>query len=338
MSLMPHRAAWLVYLNGIEVPCPEVNIRYGVWQVPEATLNFPPHRLLERLGAEDRMDVVVFYLDDFVNPDKPEFRLLFEGEILGWSYQNTAIGRMMSFTAVADISIYTQLYFYYMNTVEAVGQFKANENQGAAAPQAGIQFPASLFYKGLLPVDDKGEKNKLIERPYDILENVLKGMTGSVPAEYKTIPSINFFVPWARKRNFINRFVALPVFEDPSADPVKGVFPIFKAVQMEQALEAVKSGLADTVGEAGTLFDVIRMIFTKTYTELAMIPTPAAHTVSLASGAILAKTGYSTEASEKPTRLANYFAKPSMYFGIAPMCNVIFPAMIKSHNYQENYW
>jgi hypothetical protein len=190
MALVPHRASWLVYLNGIEIPCPEVNIRYGVWQVPEATLNFPPHRLLERLGAEDRVDVVIFYLDEFLEPTKPTFRLLFEGEILGWSYQNTAAGRMMSFTAVADISIYTQLYTFFMNTVEATVRFHTNPTANVATPQANLFYPSALFYKGLLRVDDKtaeGKASKMIERPYEILENVLKGMTGNVPPEYRTI-------------------------------------------------------------------------------------------------------------------------------------------------------
>jgi len=114
-----NRGAWLVYINGLEIPCPEVAVSYGVWGIPEATLTFSPHRLLQRLGNEDRVEVVIFYLDTTYQPDQPQFRILFEGEILGWSYTSMRGQRMMSFNAVADISMLTQLNFSFLNTVDA---------------------------------------------------------------------------------------------------------------------------------------------------------------------------------------------------------------------------
>src|SRR5262249_6234163 len=38
-----------------------------------------------------------------------------------------------------------------------------------------------------------------------------------------------------------------------------------------------------------------------------------------------------------PNRLANYFAKPQLLFGLPPACNVIFPSQIKMLSYDENF-
>ena len=58
-----NQAAWLVYINGLEIPVSSMTIQFGVWQVPTATLNMVPHQLLSRIGAEDRLQVAIFYLD-----------------------------------------------------------------------------------------------------------------------------------------------------------------------------------------------------------------------------------------------------------------------------------
>lgn len=232
---LPHKGAWLVYLNGIEVPCSSVSVNYGVGMIPEASLSFPPHRLLHRLGAEDRIEAVVFYLDDLATPTKPEFRLLFEGELIGWSYTSSSSGRQMTFNAVADISVFTQLYFFFLNNVDAITSFIAQKSDVAGVAQAGAVYPFSLFKKGLIfntapSATDQPPTD--ITRPFEILYNVVRGMLDSnISSNLRAVPAVNFFARWARKRNFVNRFAALPIFEDNVVDTDKGVFPIFKAAQ-----------------------------------------------------------------------------------------------------------
>ena len=49
--------------------------------------------------------------------------------------------------------------------------------------------------------------------------NLVRWMTGStVPEEQRAVPACNFFSRWARLTNFVNRFVACPVFDDTAAD------------------------------------------------------------------------------------------------------------------------
>lgn len=342
----PHRGAWLVYLNGIEVPCANATVSYGVGVIPEATLSFPPHRLLQRLGTEDRVEVVIFYLDDLADPQNPEFRLLFEGEIIGWSYTSSSHGRQMTFNAVADIAIFTQLHFFFLNNVDAVAANVANAGSGAeGVSQAGAIYPFSLFKKGLLfttPIKPNDPPVPDVTRPFEIFYNVVRGMVDAgLDPKRRAIPSVNFFARWVRKRNFVNRFAALPIFEDELADSTKGVFPILQAAQATSAMQSMQQNLAQTIGDAGTLWEVLKETFSHVFFEVAMLPTAPAARVRLSDGTILrpATQAASTVqgAPTEPIRLLNYFVKPQMFFGIAPSCNVMFPSMISNYSYSESY-
>jgi hypothetical protein len=340
-----HQGAWLVYLNGLEVPCPQVSTSYGVWAIPEATISFPPHRLLERLGREDRIEVVVFFLDDLTDPNNPEFKLFYEGEIIGWSYRNTGQGRTMSFNVIADIAIFTQLYYFFLNTVDAVVGMQTPGKNAEGFSQPGAFYPFSLFKKGLLiPKPVKGKSSaEDIKRPFELIFNILRAICESkLPLESRAIPAVNFFSRWVRKRNFINRFVALPVFEDTSeADTKAGVFPIFQAAQATAALQTMQTNLAMTIGEQGNMFQMLQTVLGHVYFELAMLPTAPCFRVSLETGNILGPSTTPPSNKDKketePLRLMNYFAKPQLLFSVPPMCNVIFPSMSPSFTYSENY-
>lgn len=369
----PHQGAWLVYINGIEIPCPSVTVSYGVWAIPEANITLAPHKLLHRLGAEDRLEVVIFYLDTTLDPANPQFRLLFEGEIVGWSYRNSAVGRMMSFNAVADISIFTQLYFFFLNNVDTVASFYTQPGANVTGyAQAGAFFPFALFQQGLLTTDqgqNKGPPKPTITRPYELIYNAVKGMVSNKATQGRAIPAVNFFSRWVRKRNFLNRFAALPVFEDTN-DPNLGAFPIFKAVQNTTALETLQTDLAASIGDSGSMWDVLKFLLGKAYFEIAMIPTAPCFRVQVADkinptildGTILGTEDYVSDplplelgttsdstatqtqttrvyspGPTEPLRVINYFAKPQMLFSIPPMCNVIFPSMSPSFTYNESY-
>ncbi len=339
----PQQGAWLVYINGIQVPCPQVNISYGVWKIPEATISLAPHRVIQRLGAEDRLEVVVFYLDTTYDPANPKFRLCFEGEILGWAYNSSPFGRMMTFNAIADIAVFQSLYFFFMNTVDAVVGYVTEKGKDTiTAFTPGVHYPFSLFKQGLF-VESATDKPD-IRRPYDLLSNILRGMLSSPPGkpDQRPLPCVNFYARWARKRNFVNRIVALPLFEDNLADESVGAFPIFKSVQAEFALKAMQTSLSESVGDQGTIFDLLQKLCGMAYCELAMIPTPACYVTRSRDGTILRSTAQpGTDphlVAEEPLRLGNYFVKPQMLFGIAPACNLIFPSMIENYSYSENFW
>ena len=335
-----YRGAWLVYINGLEVPCTSVVVNFGVGTIPTASIAFPPHQLFHRLGAEDRLDVVIFYLDNFINPQKPEFRLLFEGELMGWSYVTVTGQRQISFDAIADISIFTQLFFFFLNNVDTVASFVAQKSDVAGVYTSGAVYPFSLFKKGLLfthgpTLDDPPTTD--ITRPFEIIYNVVRGMLDSgIDPGLRAIPSVNFFSRWARKRNFVNRFAALPIFEDGTGDPK--VFPIIQAAQATTAMEAMQKDVAQAIGNAGTLWSVLQEVYSHVLFEIVMLPTAPCARVRLSDGTILRPGAIDSKVlPTEPIRLINYFVKPQMFFGIAPTCNIIFPCMTTHFTYTESY-
>lgn len=342
----PHQGAWLVYLNGIEVPCVNIVVGYGVAMIPEATFSFPPHRLLQRLGCEDRMEVVAFFLDDLANPELPEFKLLFEGELLGWSYGSSGSSRTMNFNAVADISMFTQLHFFFLNNVDTIaGHVTDPASTVSGLAQPGAQYPFSLFKKGLFFHEQfqvSSPPQPDITKPFEIIFNVVRAMTDKDqdPARM-ALPAVNFFARWARKRNFINRFAALPMFEDETPDGTTGVFPILQAVQSVSAIQTAQQHLVQSVGDAGTMWEVLNNVYSHMFFEVAMLPTAPCARVRLSDGTILgsADTAPSSKVNQtrEPLRLLNYFVKPQMFFGMAPTCNVFFPSMITNYSYSESY-
>lgn len=346
-----HTGAFIVYINGLEVPCKSVSHRYGVWQIPEMVLEMVADPVLTRLGAEDRVQVQVFYLDDTkVDPSvKPQFRLFGEGEITGWGYQNTPSGRSISLTCVNQVAILSQLFVHFMTSVDDMTDTLTRPERGAVGikvASSNIVFPFSLFSQGVIPGETAAST---ITRPFDFLYNVVKNMMGAqVPADHRAVPAANFFTRWARLTNFQNRFAAMPFFDE---DINGNVFPVLKALQNTSAVDVIAKSLIPQIQNAGSLWDMLQLVYQTVFMEIAMIPTMPLVSVDLRSSLIL-PTSFddhkltldggnfvSSKAPEplKPNRIPNYFAKPQCLFGIPPSCNVFFPSQIKMFSYDENF-
>lgn len=334
--------AWLVYINGLEVPVHSVNVSYGVWRIPEAQITMIPDPVLHRLGREDRVTVQVFYCDYWQTPGNPQFRLMFDGEIVGWSYVNVARQRALSFTCVDYVQIFTQMFFFFMSSVDdfatgASGDTIGVNINGVQLGGFGALYPYSLFAEGLVPnspSDSEGGqegRNTLIKRPIDFVYNIIRGMIQH-NAPNRSIPAANFFAPWARRTKFHRRFVALPFLED-SDDP--GVFPILRAVQAEYAMSAV-ARMTSEIGSAGSMWQMLQQIFQTLMVEMAMLPTPPAFEASYDKLQVVGPVVNKSEGLT-PVFLGNYFVKPQMLFGIPPSCNVFFPSQIQHYNYEETY-
>jgi hypothetical protein len=357
-SSMPRQAAFIAYINGIEVPAKSVSMRYGVWQIPEMQVEMVADPVLVRLGSEDRIQVAVFYLDDCdVAPGvEPAFRLFGEGEITGWGYRNTSSNRSIVFTVVNQIAIWTQLFVQFMTTLDdMIGHSTDQSNTSKFSnPSSELVYPYSLFNQGLLP--GVGSAPNTIKRPFDYLYNTVKGMIASiVPDNTRTIPAANFFTRWARMTNFHNRFAASPFFDEVEND---NIFPVLKALQNTSAIDVITKKLLPNIQNAGSFFDMLQMVYSTMLMEVAMIPGMPLVTVNLQSG-LVQTTNFAehrlvydparvgppawipvlADHSRKlnPKRLQNYFVKPQMLFGVPPSCNVMFPSQVLTVAYDENF-
>lgn len=281
----PHRGAWLCYINGLEVPIVGWQVEYGVWQIPTATIHLFPERCVERIGAEDRVQVAIFYLDHWAGPHS-EFRLMFDGEVIGWSYQHSHGQRTIALSCQAHIQIFQQLFFFYMTTMDDVVAAGTQENLSQNLQTAGFFYPYELFHQGL--VKDVQDRNKLVERPFDLVYNVIAGLISTrVPTANRSSPMLNFFSRWVRRTRFYNRWVCLPVLEDPERIARRaGLFPIFRAVRNVEALNAMQRRAADTANR-GPVWDLLKDMLDMVYMEIQMLPTAPCVKTELTSRAIL---------------------------------------------------
>lgn len=338
ISVDPARqTAWIVYINGIEVPAVSVSISYGVWAIPECQITMVPDPILHRLGAEDRVSVQVFYLDYWQTP-KNQFRLMFDGEIVGWSYVNVQRSRSLVFNCVDYVQIFTQLFFFFMSSMDDIAVGVSGQEIGLASGELqtagyGALYPYSLFSGGLAdPGEDTGD-GALIKRPIDFAYNIVRSL---IKAQHRnrTVPGTNFFTPWARKTNFHRRWIALPFLED-SDNP--GVFPILRSVNAQYALDAV-ARMSSDIGNAGSIWEMLKQVLSVLMMEVNMLPT-----APLVSGDIrdLVPAGApqtdSTAEGTNTLLLGNYFVKPQFLFGLPPAFNVFFPSQITQLMYEENY-
>jgi len=157
----------LLYLNGVRVPCTSVSVSYADGTPASGGAQIPWHPILEGLGEEDLIQVAVFYLDT-VYYDKPEYCLLFEGRLSGYSYSNTSTAESMSLQFESNLMILNDMSINFTS--------KATKS-GSTADK---DYPNQLNVKGrgtsLLTSKFSGRS---IKRPFDIIENIIYAATGS---------------------------------------------------------------------------------------------------------------------------------------------------------------
>ena len=343
------RNSFLVYIAGVACPVSRISVTSGVWTIPSVTIEVPPDRTLIRLGAHDRVPFAIFYLDTayFQSIGKPpQFCLLAEGELTGWAYQNTSAGRMMSFSGQDYFNCLTKLYPYLMTGFnDLIAGAVQQQADGSATPISEFTFPASLFFLGL----NQNSKN-YIKKPFDFLQNIVTSICGNTAYNnYKSTTMINFFSRWLRKNNFLNRLVPSPILEANLAQYPGSVFPLMQAIQSDQAMQMFIPALSQQGDKIATssMWELIQSIFGKMYYEIGLNPAPACVTTDLngviqgkpqfAQAAFQSTEGAGAASDTMPVRLLNYVTKPALQFTVPPACNVLYPSMIKSFMYQEDY-
>ncbi len=372
----PHEGSYVVYFNGVEVPTQSAQVQMGVSVIPQASIAMAPDRELQRLGAEDRVQVAIFYLDDYyteMSGVDPDFRLLFEGDIVGWQYTNSARGRSLQFKVVNYLKILDELYVSFVQGLDTLvtNAYEAAKGQTSIdSVNFGPTFPVSLLYRGL-----DADMKKLIRRPYDLVENALRSCTGSLEQNrLGSVAATNFFARYIRRTGFIDRFVPSPLLEidhmrlDDETDP-EGVFPLLRYIRQQDTLDLFKTNMNQMANSS--VWNIIGDLFSRMYYEVLPITTAPIAQVNLTGpgvrGDILGPPVFSEAAKKtdqlealaeatlkqdfngilnaasgavtpaKPNRILNYITKPQWLFGIPPACNVLFPSMYTQFTYNEDY-
>jgi hypothetical protein len=336
------QAAWVIYINGLEVPFVQATLNWTVGEKPTLQLQLFPYRKLQRLGYEDRLQVAVFYLDTHYDPDNPTFRLLGEFEVVGMTYTNNTRSRSMTFNCKGHLRIFDQLNFFYMSSLNdmVLGLSGPQKTDASGITSTKPFYPLSLFRDGLIGTSEDDH----IKRPTDLVTNIFRALLWPVgqknaegnelPEDAASVPGKNFFARWLNMTHFHRRWAALPIFEDVTDDTC---FPLLKAVQDTTALEALKTQIGSSVGSAGTAWQLLQQVLGYMYLDISPIPAPPAVTVNKGSGRIEKLRPSSGYQDGLFTSIISYTVKPQCMFGIPPLCNVVFPSMIRNFSYTEDY-
>ena len=330
-----HPASYLVYFNGIEIPTLQVTVNFGVWEIPTAYIEIAPDPVMQRIGAEDRIQVAVFYLDDTYGTEF-DFRLLFEGEITGWDVQNSPLGRRIGFTCVSHLRVLNEIFQYFITGIKSWANVAMSLNPAQNQTVSGVAPFVDMLFHGL---DLKNRE--LVKRPFDILRNMLGVcLKKKVQEVHGSVAMKHFFAALSRRIDFVNRFVPSPVLEidilgeDPETSA--GIFSILYANRRLGVINQIM-GRAEKYADAVSMWSLLRRLFTDMYYEILAIPAPPVAQVRKSNGAIVGRPEWPTAKEGHANRILNFLTKPQWLYGVPPACNVIFPSMIQQFNYGENY-
>ena len=166
MSVTSSINSVLLYLNGIRVPCISVTVSCTDGNPATAGAQIPWSPVLEGLGEEDLVQAAIFYLDNYYY-DSPQYCLLYEGRLVGYSYSNSPSGEVMALNFESNLMILNDL------SVNFVGA------------KSGDTSTANKDYPNQLDVKTTASKlltTKLngsgIRRPFDIIENIIYATSG----------------------------------------------------------------------------------------------------------------------------------------------------------------
>ena len=180
--------AFIVYIAGVHVPVVSVTLAMSIGAFPVLTITLPATADLIKLGDEDRAPVVVFFLDKWYSPKDlrlgvtPTWRLLFDGDINGWSYTKGINSKNISFSVVSHMAALNAMSIMYMagkgNELLSSVSTSSVEKLTEAVKQD--MQSLSFYTKGLY-----GTGN--IKRPIDFVKNLLLGVKiGGAPHEKGT--------------------------------------------------------------------------------------------------------------------------------------------------------
>jgi len=151
---------FLVYINGVRVPCSSASVSVQAGGYASASLSLPAHSILRGLGDEDNLNVAIFYLDVYYY-DNPTWCLLFEGRITGQSYSNQPDGESCGFTAESNVNVLSSLYFSFL---------KKKRGSNTATKD----YPNQIVVRGKTASSFLTESlsGRPLARPFDFIENV----------------------------------------------------------------------------------------------------------------------------------------------------------------------
>lgn len=312
-----------------------MNVSAQVGGIPQADVTLPPDVTMRRIGAEDRVRVTVCF-QDYVEKD---LRLLFEGEIVRYSYATSSVGRSLTYTAVDMIAVLTHMFPLFIGGIDSLLRNVTATQQNAVGSAINpYAITHTLFTIGL----STGEP---VTRPYDVLLNVVLLLLGEgVEESARSVVSTHWFTRWLERTKFLERIVPSFMSEETSNSTTQSAgFPILEAAQNQTVLSTLARE-GDEIAMNNSYYTLIQTLFQRMYYEVNPVLAPPCLAMNGETRDIMGPP--SALGTEEPTMsmanpdrlvLGQHVTQPKNFFGLPPKCNVFFPSMVEQHSYEENF-
>jgi hypothetical protein len=295
-----------LFLEGEEVPVISAHVSVSINAPAAASIQVIP--LDEATYLHPRTMVHLFYLDSWVGGS--EYRILFSGEVLGFSYQQTPQSRGLVLQCV-DFSSYWD--------AARVGALEYGDSNSAFTDKSAYYGANISLIDNLMSHDAQQIVNLLKEQPLTPGLETVSGLAGGIVRIMEAVSGI----PGVAKG--INDFFTVAELR------CKLLEQITAEENDDTAYHLLDAGVFDQwlrqgIQNAGvqiTFRDLIKLLFQYIYYE--MVPNPTAKFVD------------EDVTKSSAQRLHSQIIRPDCWFAPPPVCNVIFPEQYSQYNYDRSF-
>lgn len=177
---------YAVFLEGIEVPCSNVAISYGINGIPACEVTMPASKLLRDLPQTTKIAV---FFKDLVPNDKGiyEWRLLFDGEYSGHGYAVAPNGASITLTFMHNAAHMHSMQLMTMDMTEfwLMGGNQYSAGGAVLVSTIGFNKPTKTILKSLL--DEKNASN------FKSMADIVYTLVRTTIADVKNTPTGKYF-------------------------------------------------------------------------------------------------------------------------------------------------
>jgi hypothetical protein len=309
-----------VFLDGVEIPHQGVTVSSSLDAVSSCQIFVEPDSEIQLLRPDTI--VHVFNRDPYPEPipeeggfrpanDKEAFRLVWEGSLVGYTFEKTGNSRFARLQAESFFGYLQRMRSYSIGVGYLIG---TNLVSGSS------QF-------------NLGDTQSVLTHLQTLASDLTNTEGGNTPAFSDRLIGLIVYLSQfnASSRNIIVRSRLL--------DRITGVRDsILADILKNQVLIGLLKHTMNTIGETDTAFDVLRKVASVGYYHFAQVLFPFTPKQQPAGHLPHASVGKSDDSRIYRTERRNdYLVIPDTYYALPPPCNIIFPDNIQSISVERYY-
>jgi murein DD-endopeptidase MepM/ murein hydrolase activator NlpD len=346
---------YVVYVAGEYCPVQEVVAQGGINAFSEAQFVLFPNSNLINFGDNDRVPVQVFFLDAF-SDRTPEYRLLFDGEIVNYAYNRSPNSIGVTLSAVSPFEILAQMYKSFFSSI--IDKEKSQQsNLSDIRRELGIEaLLGANMLSNISDIDLKTETpfstlftlshykerltkvtgdNTYMNRPFVLLRNIIYDIL-NLSSTTELQSDVTLFVKsLITKRGLFTSMFASPIYEDSSKLPNTILAAIRDATTINTVCQGI-SAMMQQISQQNTIsyWEIIQKIYAILMQEILM-PVCPPHVYADVWG-----VPFNPDSNNpaKYSGILGMLSKPTILYGVPFISNTIMPCMIHNVSYTNNHF